>query len=675
VNRKQKKSPFRLPRWIALLVLATGASRVAAQSVDWSQSQGISLFGENWPRFTSLNYDMEYEQDIYTSPGTRIQTDRLYISPSIGIAWVSYLYHPDLLTYSFLFEPGYIWEKSGSPGDMSLTEQLALNGEFRADLLQAKPYATIISYTSSYQQVNYDFFNTALVNSQDWAVTSGYREGPVPVNITFGQSYVNSTGPGQTSDTVQTSINLDAKNERNFDDLTQLNYQYGQFNRQNTVGTTSYTDDNGYNLVTLTDVEHYQKSVLRSSLLFNQINNQNSFSSSDLNGLVDYDIEHNPNLHSIYDYALSWYNDNLSDYIQNTASASVHHQLYQSLASSLEVQGSTLNSSSGDSTLDSYSLQTTGTADYTKRLGNWGRLSIGESLSYTATDQEASGSQTTIDNESHVVPSTGVVMLDQPNALEVVTVFYGTTPLIPGVSGDYTVNQTSNPWQILINFGGPSHVPPGATILVTYNIQSNPTGTYSTLANQSKVTVSFFNDMADVYVGYNLTQNQASSPDFLLQNLNQFQTGADFHWRGLSLSGNYTDTKSTLYDSTAYNLGENYTLATFLRTRVGVNFSQEWDRYTYTTALPGNENQYSTYYNFMVFCEWHPTVHLSWDTEAGLQRAMGSQVNQNLFAVRTYLNWTVGKLEVHLGYEYENNRYTSQLMNSNYAFFRIRRYF
>ena len=616
---------------------------------------------------------MEYEQDIFSSPQARIVTDRLYIFPSIGIAWESYLYHPDLLTYQFQFDPGYIWEKSGSPGAMSVTEQLALNGGFRADILQQKPYATIVSYNSSYQQVNYDFFNSALVNSQDWGVTSGYRDGPVPVNLAVNQAFVDSTSPGQTSDTMQTTVTLDAKNQRAMDNLTQLNYQFGQFNRENTVGGVSYTDDNLYNLATLTDVEHYQKSVLRSSLLFDQISTLNSYQSSDLNALLDYDIEHTPNFHSIYDYAFSWYNDGFSDSIQNTATASLHHQLFDSLASSLSVQGSTLNSSSDGSTLDSYSVQTTGTADYTKRLGSWGRLTIGEDLSYTATDQEVSGSQNVIANESHTVPNTGLIMLDQPNILSIQSVTDSSgIPLLPAY---YTVIRTTNPWQIQIIFGGLNPIHPGQTIQVTYTVQSNPTGTYTTLGNQSKVTLSFFNDMADVYVGYNLTLNQASSPDFVLQNMRQFQTGADFHWGGFSVSANYLDTISTLYDSTAYNLGESYGVPLSPRARVGVNFTQQWDYYTYAMAIPGNENQYSTFYNFMVFCDWRPTMHLSWNTEAGLQRAIGSQISQNFFAARTYLNWNIGKLEVHLGYSFENQKYTSQTMSSNYAFFRIRRYF
>jgi hypothetical protein len=210
---------------------------------------------------------------------------------------------------------------------------------------------------------------------------------------------------------------------------------------------------------------------------------------------------------------------------------------------------------------------------------------------------------------------------------------------------------------------------------VTYTVQSNPSGSYSVLADNSEIRLGFWNGRADVYVQYNLTANQASSSEFVLQNENEFEAGADFSWRRLSLSGNYTDNISTLYDSRMYNLSESYMLVASARTRAGVNLGQQWDNYSFNGGSSGTQNQNSTFYNFMFTFEWHPAFNLNWNTEAGLQRTLGNEENQNLLAVRSYLNWTVGKLEMHLGYEYENQNYTSQTMNRNYAFVRIRRNF
>ncbi len=676
MKRMRKKKQFRLPRWIALLVLTSGAARATAQSVDWGESEQNLGSMNLLPRLRYFETDMEFESDTYNSAGTSIRDERWYVSPVAGIEWDNYIYHPYLLNYSLLFEPGYIWQRSGEPGlPAQTTDELMLDGIFKVNLLEAKPYATIVSYSRSQDDVKYDFFNSATVDSQTWVVNSGYQAGPVPVNVSFQQSQMNSVSPGQNSNNGQTTVNLNAKNDRAMDDSTILTYQYGQFNNNFNVAGLSYNNDTSYQHLILTDAEHYRKSVLRSSLFFDDIQSPNSFSSYNLNAALDYQVQHAPHLSGDYDYSFTRYADNSSDSMQNTASAALHHQLYESLTSSFEIEGSSANSSSSGAALDSYSGQISASENYVKRLGDWGRLTIGESASYTVTDQEANGSQTVIANESHTVPTTGPIILTQPLDLSIsrITDSTGTIILQPGL--DYTVNESTDPWQIQINSAGPNHILPGATILVTYTVQTNPSGSYSVFNSQSEIRLGFWNGLADVYALYDVTENQASSPEFVLQNENEFQIGTDLNWHRLSLNANYTDDRSTLYDSRSYNLAENYTLMRSAHSRVGVNLGQQWDDYSFSGPASGPQNQRSTFYNFMLTCEWRPTGYLSWNAEGGLQRTYGSEVNQDLFAARTYLNWHMGKLEVHLGYEYENQNYSTEILKRNYAFLRIRRNF
>lgn len=674
MKRNQKKR-FRLPRYIALVVLAAGTSRVAAQSINWFQPQGNPDWVYLMPGLKYIDNDLEYESDVYTSAGTTLKTERYYVSPTAGIAWANYISDPRLLNYSLLFAPGYIWQESGSPGQMSQTDELALDGQFNANLLDAKPYGTSLNYSRSQDQMKYDFFNSATVDTQSWGAASGYHQGPVPVTVSFEQSDVNSMEPGQNSDTGQTTVNLEAHNDRQKDDATQLTYEFSEFDREIDVAGLSYVDNSSYHHASLMDVENYRKSTLRSSLFFDDIEGGNSSSSSSLNGVVDYDIQHNPQLSSDYDYALNWYDGGGSESLQNTASASVHHQLYESLTSTLQLQGSSLANDSSGSTLDTYSAQLTGSEQYSKRLGAWGHLTIGDTASYTLTDQEANGSQTVIANESHTVPNNGLVILDQPLELAISTVTdsTGTIILQPGL--DYTVDESTDPWQIQINSAGPNHITPGATILVTYTIHTNPSGSYSVFVNDSEIRLSFWGGKADVYALYNLTANQASSPEFLLQNENEFQAGADLNWMGFSLNGSYIDDTSTLYDSQTYSLGQGYSRALSPRSRAGLTFSEQWTDYSFNNGTGAGQNQNSTFYNAMFTLEWHPLPGLSWDGEAGVQKTTGSTVNQDLFAARTYLNWHAGKLEVHLGFEHEDQDYTTQIMKRDYAFFRIRRNF
>ncbi len=296
--KRNPKKRFRLPRYIALLALASGAARTPAQSINWFQSQGNPDWVYLVPRVKYVDLDLEYESDSYTSAGSSLRTYRYYISPTAGIEWANYIRDPRLFNYSLLFAPGYIWQESGSPGQMTQSDDLALDGEFKGNILDSKPYATGINYGRSEEQMQYDFFNSATVDTQKWGVSSGYNYGAVPVALSYEETQVTSTEPGQTSDTDQTTFNLEAHNDRAKDDSTQLTYEFGLFDRAQEVSGLSYTDNSSYHHANLTDIEHYQKSTLRSSLLYDYIDAGNSAASSDLNGPVDDAIPHTPPLSS-----------------------------------------------------------------------------------------------------------------------------------------------------------------------------------------------------------------------------------------------------------------------------------------------------------------------------------------------------------------------------------------
>ncbi|HXE41451.1 MAG TPA: hypothetical protein VN516_00395, partial [Candidatus Baltobacteraceae bacterium] len=359
-----------LPRWIAALVLAAGASRASAQYADdyYIQSPGQNAL---LPRPRYIRTDVEAEQDTYRSGGSTQQVRRLYISTGVGVGWNGFLYHPYLLTYSLLFEPTYVWQMRDTATTSSQSSQLLLNGDFTANLLGAKPYATTLSYRKSHDEVKYDFFNSATVDSDSWGISTGYREGPMPVNVSFNQSHEDSKGLNQDSITDQSIFNLSAKNEREKDGVTDFNYQWGLFERAMLVSGANYRSANSYHRVNVRDSEQYEKSVLHSALLFNEIESSTS-SSENLNATLNYNVRHSPHLHSYYNYAFSQFSGSDSDSIQNFATAGFNHQLYDSLSSGAEVHGGMLKSSSGGSTLNSYSGGTDANVNYNKRLGQWG---------------------------------------------------------------------------------------------------------------------------------------------------------------------------------------------------------------------------------------------------------------------------------------------------------------
>jgi hypothetical protein len=380
-----------------ILALVAVAVRGRAQYRDWMGEQQDS--SRSLPSLRYIETEAEAERENFQQPGgVPEKSTILYVSPRLGVGWNNYVYHPNLMTYSLLLEPGYLYQQRTFNGQTSTTDQFVVGGTGTANFLQFKPYATSASFSKSHEEVKYDFFNTAIVDAQSWGVFSGYREGPVPITASFLQSHEDSTDFNQTTDTDQNILNLNAHNERKDHDLTELSYQYNQFNRQTQVNGSTLPNDNTLNHVSLTDTEHFRKSLLRSTFRFDDRDAQTT-ESSDINATVNYSVDHSSTLSSYYDYSLSQFSDPTSDSLQNYGVVGITHRLYESLVSGLDVHGSTFDSRTGGSTLDWLSGGTTGTENYTKRLGAWGRLSLNDTISYNYTDQHTSGSEVLVPNE------------------------------------------------------------------------------------------------------------------------------------------------------------------------------------------------------------------------------------------------------------------------------------
>ena len=658
---------------LALLALAAGAPRGMAQYPPPDPMQPAW-----WDLNLSQAYlkvDAESEQESYSSKGAPpSKNQRLYLAPTFGVGVNGFLYHPDLINYYLLAEPGFSWQEQGpSGGTQSQNYNYLATGNGSVAVLQAKPYATTFNFDRSHEIHDYDFFNSAIMDVQSWGVQTGYREGAVPFTVAFNQSQQDSSGLTQNSTLDQMNLNVHARNERRRENATDLTYQFGQYDRLTSDGILSYRDISDFNYLTLTDIEHYQRSSLSSSLLFNQFGADSSDSKS-LNGTLNYSLEHTPRLRSFYDYTLTTDSGGGADYLQNYVRAGLQHQLYESLTSEIDGHGTWSDSTSPGADVQSLTTGVSETENYSKYLGTWGHLNLGDTVGYDHTRQSSSGTALVVPNESHTLTSGQWVRLSQPRVISIISVTtdaaHGSQPLTENV--DYYVDRSANPWQIQISSSG-IIIHSGDTVAVTYNVQPNPSGSYSTLNNELQLRLDFLDNRLGIYARYNFSDNQADSPDFTLENINEFQAGADFNWHHLRLDAVYTDRQSSFYSYQSIAFSEGYTLLASARHSAGIDFRQQWSGYPNNGAT--NQNQNATFYSFTGRYEWHPTSRLSWSNEAGYELQRGLGLDQNLLVARSYLAWRVGKLDMHFGYEYQNQEYTGETRERNFLFLRMRRDF
>jgi hypothetical protein len=638
----------------------------APESPEWSTPG---------PHLRYIETDVEAEDNRYRSAngGTQQDSTRLYISPRLGIGWNSYIYHPYLLSFSILAEPGYVWQGRTLEGQSNHSDEFIVDGTATFNILQMKPYSTVFSLNRSHEEIRYDFFNTAIVDSEGWGVTTGYREGPVPVIASFQQSHDEATDFNQVAKTDQATLNFDARNDRHKDNFTDLNYIFGQFDRDTIINGSSFKSDNTYQHISLADVEHFEHSVLKSTIRYNDRESE-TVSSSDFNAALNYNVDHTEHLRGYYNYSLSRFADAPFDSLQNYLVAGLQHQLFDSLTTTLEGHGSTLNSGSGASTLDSISGGTTFSLDYSKHLSEWARLSLGNNLSYNYTDQQSSGGMQTIANESYTVPVNGLIRLTQPRvtSVTVITDING-IPLVEGQ--DFSLIENVDPWLIQIFSTGPNHVQPGSKILVTYNVESNPSGSYTTLANQSYIRLSFWHDLLAVYGRYSFTDNHTEVPGFVLQDDEIVEAGTEVNWRHVKLLARYTDEHSTLYNFKSYDLAESYSRDIFSQSTVGIDLNQEWTYNTFHDPESERQSENMTFFGYMLHYDWRPTSTFSWTVELGYRQQRGFDLDQDFLIARTYLNWMMGKLQAHFGYEHGYQNIRGETTDRDYVFLRVRRSF
>jgi len=664
----------RLLRSVAAFVLAAGGAQELAQAEGWGLEREDPLWTLYVPQLRYIKTDVEAQQSSYHSSTSGSQdSSRLSVMPAIGIGWQNFVYHPYLLTYSLLFEPGYQWTQSSIYGSSYQTEELMFNGNGQFDFLAAKPYATTISFNRSHQDVQSDFFTSETSDTQNYSVLTGYRAGAVPVTLTFEQSNDDRNGFNQEFLTDQMKFGLHASNERKQRDATAFDYQFNQFTYDTRNGGANYSSENSSHQVSITDSEHFRKSALNSSLYFTEREWQ-GYASSDLTAACNYNLEHTPHLTSSYNYSFTDSFGGGYNAIQNNVVAGLNHQLYESLASHVDAHGSYGISDSVGSSQDSIAYGVAGSVNYSKRLGGWAHLSVGNGLTYDLTDQQSTGTQQVIPNESHALPMVGplIIHLNTPRAISITSVMKNNIPLD---STEWTVNTATDPWMIQFFSGGLHSVNNGDTITVTYVVDSNPSGSYSTMTYAGQVELRFWNDQAGIRAGYNLARSQADTPGFALQDLEEFQIGTDIGWHGLHADASYSDQQSTYYSYQNITLNEGYSMPLTSRSTAGISLSQQWSVFPPGSGVTTNQTQNLAFYSYMLHYGWHSSGSLGLSAEAGLQQQRGSINEQDLIAGRIYLNWNIGKIEMNFGYEHENQEYRVERRERDYIFLHMRRTF
>jgi hypothetical protein len=634
-------SPLRVSLWLLAALLVLGAGKSGAE--PWSDGE------PRWLRLdipqASVGMDIEGLRENVTANSSTSTHESFLLVPEVGLRLQGSVYHPNLMTFDLSGQGGVGWayDSVTSPGYSQVRNESQNLFTYLAtvNFLSAKPYNATFSASQDHTYNNYDFFNTVTADSTRYGGRVAWSTKAFNLSTDVGYRDLYTSGLTGTSDVQETYLNFNGLSQRDHGSST-LTYSYDDFANQLNSGAaqTSLSQSVG-----TSDSETFgSRGQITASTGASYGWAEYTFQHTEtFNATENVTVKHRPNLETFLalNYQLSHLYPAASSMFQGTAG--VRHQLYESLTSTLDVHGNYSDvSGDGSSALsDRYGV---GLSEaYSKRLGSWGRLSLGGSAIVDHEDHNSSGAGAlTIVNEAHVLQDTTVTFLSNPRVLTSTILVTGSGGVPVYVNGvDYRVMPEGELTQIqriptsvnLLN---------GASILVSYQSDSLYTSSFDTLNGSAQFRLDLFN-LVGLYGRLNVVDNNAPS-EALAETLTDLVGGADVSWRWLRAGAEYEDFDSSFTKYRAARIFETFSFQLGGASHLGLNFNQVFYRY------PSEQQQ--TQLQFIGQFRTQLSSWLSWNVEGGYYRQDALGIQQDLAAASTSLVLTWGKLTFKAGYQY-----------------------
>jgi len=679
----------------AILTLLSAIARVGAQSLRYrlppEDPQWLKL--DLTSASVGVYTEGVFEQSQFGGSST-VDYNRTFIGPSIGLGLQGSIYHPNLARFILNGEGafGWGWENVRSTTTLHRSQFEEL-GNFQSTvyLLNTKPYASSISAGYDHTFRDYDFFNRTTVDSWRYGAQTGYRDGPIPFSITvshleeneddiIGFNTITNVSGGRTntasrpffgtSTLQQNTLTFDAHNDRPAGN-TRFTYGVTDYSR------TGYGPENGGTDQTfgLSDVENFgpQRQTTWNNNVGYSIRHFTDAPSDDLNAGSHLAMDHSANLSSYYDadYYRSTFGSSTSD--NYDGSASLRHQLYESLTTTLKVEGERYDFSGGGGSSDTTRFGVALNESYTKRLSPSARLTIGGSLDVSHTDVTQSGSAITVIDERHNFPTGsggGPVdnfFLNLPNVTLATVIITDDTHTLTYIEGlDYTISQNGLLTRIT-RIGG-SRIPSNGSVLATYSAVPSPSGSYNTLNGLLQVRLDFWNGLLGIYGRMNSVQNSGTR-GLVVQDLSALALGVDTSWRFLRAGAEYEIYDSDFSSYRSARLFQSLSFRPDDASTLNFDFTEAWTEYL-------DAHREEEMLSFINRYHRRITRHLGCDIEDGISRRFGPGADQTLATVRPGLDYAVGKISAKLGYDFEYERFLNAEERIKHMFFvRVKRTF
>ncbi len=658
-----------LGKWLTALCLLALAQAARGQSGLFqpggpSTPQWLSF--QRWSAYAEIDVESEHESET-AAPNSHFTSDRLYLAPTLGLDLNGSIYHPNFLDFTISGQGGYVQETlsaTTSGAKLAATDTSFLQ-DYSVELtfLRNQPYTATFTTTKAHTLEELDIFNQLVVDTQTYGGHMGYAEGPIPFSVSVQHTDETESGLLFNNSFIQDYIQLKASSERG-SGSTYFSYNIGQYDQM----VSTYSEKELFQYGSLNDLEKWgpdNRFTLTSSLFFDQEDDTNN-PSQNLILQETLKIHLTPHLDNFYTYNFNDDTEGPADTTVHFLDAGLSDKLFESLQSEIDLHGALDNGSSPGSSSSETVYGIGNGESYVKRLGGWGRLTLGNTSRYDIQNEVNSGGITPVLGEHLTISDSKFAYLSQPLVISIqqVSDTTGSKIYIEGI--DYTTVTSGYLTGIRRLISSPS-LTNGTTVVVNYTVQSQPSGSFDTFSDQFQFRLDLFNGLVGVYSGVGWIENYTRQ-DFLLDNEFTTLSGVDVTWNWLRAGGSYETRASTLID---YNTTSFYQTATFVvghESTLTINGSEQWSTYP-------SQNLRSADYVGNIRLSQQLSRNLAATAEIGVRNDQGGFLNQTLFAARADIHYNFGKLLLSLDYEFNQDESPGELLLRNFVAFKAKRIF
>jgi hypothetical protein len=685
------KPPSLLRYWPLALVATslTHARQAAAQFLDPRAQEPQWLKIRVSEVSAGVYAEGRSEETSFRNSDTSVRYDRLFVGPMTGVVLDGSVYHPNLVEFHLNTEGSFGWaHQNASSGSYSKDSQYEYLGRFSGtvDILDSKPLHGSIFGDYDHSFRDYDFFSRLTVDSWRYGSRAVYTHKPWTFNTSYthreetayGRAYTYTNVVANVSTNIIhfngiTTLNDDtvaaeARHERARGGSS-LNYTFNQYSRED-AGRIGEGQDH---LFAIGDNETFgsraQHTLISSANFTHRENNLEP--SDEASARTGLNLEHNPNLNSLYDLNYDRFETASFNSDNYYGQGQLRHQLYDSLTSTLLLRGSDNEVHDGGGNGFTRRLGAGFGESYTKRLSSISRLRLSNSLLAEHVDSMGVSS---IENEPHSFTTgtggapPGNFFLNQANVRSSSLRIYNisrTREYTRGIDYMVFVEGALTRIQRQINAGVPTM---DDSVVADYQAEPTPEGNYEALSESVSIRIDFWNNLLGIYSRLNLFANNASK-ELRVQDLLSFAVGTDLSWRWMRAGAEeeYYDSTFSTYRSTRLFQGVSFNLDG--TSSISADVNEAWNRYIDSGRSEQSYSFITRYRNLL-------TTSMAFNIEGGISRREGDGVEQTLATIRPGIDYSVGRTTLRAEYNYEYELYLRNEERTRHMFLvRMRRVF